>query len=359
MGKGVKMKKIFYAIAFLSIIFASVIIDANPIAIYYQINELSFDTSGWKIEIHTNSFELDSLSLSGWFLTSLTDTSYIKSGKFFNMEGYLVLTDTDFVNGLKLNEKGDKISLFNSDTLMLDSLIFGDIPNSVIVSPKPGQSICKGFIPAPFSGIPFYYLDSSPTFGQMNDTLGAKGNVEGFVKDTNGNPLKNVTVLYSYIRDYSYLIDSSFVLTDSSGYFRFNNYAKISTIYFLKENHEDSGLVLQIWPDSTISIEDIKLVMGVIEKIPVNIIKDFNLSQNFPNPFNNSTSFFYTLPKGDNVEITIYDGKGAVVQKLFSGYQSAGKYRVNWKAENLASGVYIYHIRTGSFKISKKAVLLK
>ena len=359
MEKEKKMKNFFCIIISLLIISTDTEVKANPIAIYYKINELSFDSSGWKMEIFTNHFGADSVSLGGWILTSSTDTSYIKNNSLFNQEGYILLTNDDLDHELEINGKADTITLFSPDTLFQDILIFGNLlPNSVL-SPKHGQSICQGYISAPYNNIPFLYLDNTPTFGKLNDTLNAKGYIEGYVKDAHGNPLKNVTVLYSYFRDYNYLLDSSFVLTDSSGFFRFRNYARISTIYFKKDNYIDSTTTLQIWPDSTVDLDDVKLITGIVENFPVPIAKDFNLSQNFPNPFNNSTSFFYTLPKSDNVEITIYDEKGALVQKLFSGYQSAGKYRVNWKTDNLASGVYIYQIRTDSFKTSKKAVLLK
>lgn len=353
------MNKIFFIIIFLSFISVNIKVKANPIAIYYKINELSVDPSGWEMEIFTNGFDLDSVSLGGWILTSRSDTSYIKNGKIFNQEGYIILTNADLVSELEINGKGDTITLFSPDTLFQDNFIFGDfIPYSVL-SPKPGQSICKGSIPAPYSDINFLYLDNTPTFGKLNDTLDAMGYVEGFVKDADGSPLKNVTVLYSYIREYNYLIDSSFVLTDSSGYFKLRNYSRVSTIYFKKDNYIDSNVTVQIWPDSIVTLEDVKLITGVVENVPVPNVKDFYLSQNFPNPFNNSTSFFYTLPKSDYIEIAIYDEKGALVKKLFSGNQSGGKYKVNWKTDDLASGVYIYQVRTSTFKISKKAVLLK
>lgn len=352
------MKKVFYIIA--ALIFFQVInyTKANPIATYYLINEFSIDTSGWKMELYVNYPPQDSISLDGWFITSKIDTAFFNEGIYFNQDGYVVVTNNDLKKKLLINMVGDTISLFSSDTLLMDNLIFGNI-GCPVLCPKPGQSICKGFIPAPFSDIPFWYLDNSPTFGFPNDTLNVKGYVEGFIKDANGNPVENVTVLYSYIRDYKLLLDSSFVITNVSGYFKFRNYAKISRVYFKKEDFKDSSIALQVWPDSIVTLPDVKLIMGIIEEIPSNIIIDYNLTQNFPNPFNNSTSFFYTLPKGNYVDIKIYDQKGALVQKIFSGYQSAGKYKVNWNADRLASGVYIYQVKIGSFNLNKKAILLK
>ena len=359
MGKGIKMKKVNFILFFLLYSVMIIIIPANPIAVYW-INEFGIDSTGWKIELHCSHITDDNTSLNRWFITSSTDTAYFKDGKTFSPIEYTAFDSNDMKTDLKINAMGDTITLFDSSSNFIDRLIFGDtISYYSIASPKPGQSICRGSLPGLYVGYDFLYLDDSPTFGSENDTVGVKGYVDGFVKDVSGNPIKDVKVFYSFNEISPYQIDSIFVLTDSSGYFKFRDYARVREIHFKKDSYNDSSKLIQIWPDSTVTVEDIELVTGIVEKVPVNIIKEFNLSQNFPNPFNNSTSFFYTLPKADNVEILIYDEKGALVEKLFSGYQSAGKYRVNWKTDNLASGVYIYHIRTGSFKISKKAVLLK
>ncbi|MEJ2615966.1 MAG: T9SS type A sorting domain-containing protein [Ignavibacteriaceae bacterium] len=327
------MKKINFILFLLLFLIITNKIAANPIAVYW-INEFGIDSTGWKIELHCSHISDDYISLNRWFITSSTDTAYFKDGKTFNPIEYTSFDNNDMKTDLKINSMGDTITLFDSSSNYIDRLVFGDsISYYSIASPKPG--------------------------GAENDTLGIKGYVDGYVKDLSGNPIIDTKVFYSYNEISPYQIDSIYVLTDSSGYFKFRDYARVREIQFNKDNYNDSSKLIQIWPDSTVTMEDIKLVTGIVEKVPVNIVKEFDLSQNFPNPFNNSTSFLYTLPKGDNVEITIYDEKGAIVQKLFSGYQSAGKYRVNWKADNLASGVYIYHVRTGSFKISKKAVLLK
>ena len=315
---------------------------ANPIVVFW-ISEFSIDSTGWKLELHCEHAGRDSVLLDGWCLTSNTDTAYFKNGISFDPMSYLVITNDDLRSALKINMEEDRITLFESNqgnVYAIDDIGFGrDISDYPILTPLPGQSICK-------SEDIYYYFDKTPTFGFENDTSDIKGFVEGYVKDFSGHPIKGVMVNNS-------------VLTDSSGYFKLRYYAQKIYLSFKKDNLNDSNIVVQIYPDSTVKIEDINLITGIIEQLPLSNIKDFNLSQNFPNPFNNSTSFFYTLPKGDNVELTIYDEKGALVQRLFSGYQSAGKYRVNWKTDNLASGVYIYRIRTGSFKISKKAVLLK
>lgn len=83
------------------------------------------------------------------------------------------------------------------------------------------------------------------------------------------------------------------------------------------------------------------------------------LYQNYPNPFNPITTIFYSLPKTARINIKIYDLLGREVKTLYSGQQRAGKHKVVFNAENLASGIYIYRLQTKEFTISRKLLLIK
>jgi len=85
----------------------------------------------------------------------------------------------------------------------------------------------------------------------------------------------------------------------------------------------------------------------------------FSLSQNYPNPFNPATTIKYDLPENSNVELKVYDVLGNEVANLFTGYQNAGSYSVNFRADKLSSGVYFYRIDAGSFSQTKKFILMK
>ncbi|MCX6159699.1 MAG: T9SS type A sorting domain-containing protein [Ignavibacteriae bacterium] len=85
----------------------------------------------------------------------------------------------------------------------------------------------------------------------------------------------------------------------------------------------------------------------------------FDISQNFPNPFNPSTRFKYVVPFNGNVNITIYDISGREIQHLVNEYKKAGEYIIEFNAGNLSSGVYFYRIRAGNNVITKKMILLK
>ncbi|MBZ0198734.1 MAG: T9SS type A sorting domain-containing protein [Ignavibacteriaceae bacterium] len=87
--------------------------------------------------------------------------------------------------------------------------------------------------------------------------------------------------------------------------------------------------------------------------------KEYSLNQNYPNPFNPSTTINYELPQDGVVALKVYDILGKVVQTLVNEYKTKGRYEVNFDASSLSSGMYIYEIKSGDYKASKKMTLLK
>jgi hypothetical protein len=85
----------------------------------------------------------------------------------------------------------------------------------------------------------------------------------------------------------------------------------------------------------------------------------YNLFQNYPNPFNPSTTISFSVPCAQKVELTVYDIMGRKVATLFNSVAHAGITNVNFNAAKLASGVYIYSIKTNTKTMTKKLMLLK
>jgi len=88
----------------------------------------------------------------------------------------------------------------------------------------------------------------------------------------------------------------------------------------------------------------------------------YNLYNNYPNPFNNSTIIKFDLPSESKVKIELYNILGEKIQTLRDETFSAGTHTVQFNAENLASGVYIYNLTVEGrsfYRQSKKMVLLK
>ncbi|HEX2962555.1 MAG TPA: Ig-like domain-containing protein [Ignavibacteriales bacterium] len=85
----------------------------------------------------------------------------------------------------------------------------------------------------------------------------------------------------------------------------------------------------------------------------------YSLAQNFPNPFNPSTSLSYQLPENSFVSLKVFDLLGREVATLVNQEQTTGKYRVEFNAGNIPSGIYIYMLKAGNYKETKKMMLLK
>jgi hypothetical protein len=85
----------------------------------------------------------------------------------------------------------------------------------------------------------------------------------------------------------------------------------------------------------------------------------FVLMQNFPNPFNPSTSINFSLPKSTDVSLKIFNVIGNEVETLVSKRMNAGAHTVQWDATVYSSGVYFYRLQAGEFTETRKLVLLK
>jgi lysophospholipase L1-like esterase len=88
----------------------------------------------------------------------------------------------------------------------------------------------------------------------------------------------------------------------------------------------------------------------------------FLLLQNFPNPFNPSTTISYSIPVGTRHAVSllkVYDVLGRDVATLVDEVKPAGTYTVNFDASQLSSGVYYYKLTAGSFTQTKKMILAR
>ncbi|MGQ9799077.1 MAG: T9SS type A sorting domain-containing protein [Ignavibacterium sp.] len=104
---------------------------------------------------------------------------------------------------------------------------------------------------------------------------------------------------------------------------------------------------------------DGKIEYSQVVEVEVNPPLTFGTEQNYPNPFNPSTLIKYSIARDVNVNISIYNTIGEKVETLVNGFQQARRYKVNFNAGNLTSGVYFYTIEAGDYKAVKKMLLMK
>ncbi|MEX0661765.1 MAG: T9SS type A sorting domain-containing protein [Balneolaceae bacterium] len=85
----------------------------------------------------------------------------------------------------------------------------------------------------------------------------------------------------------------------------------------------------------------------------------FTLNQNYPNPFNPSTVISFDLPQTSDVQLDVYDLLGRNVAALVSDQFDAGTHEVNFNAQDLSSGMYLYRLQAGSQVLTRKLTLIK
>ena len=105
-------------------------------------------------------------------------------------------------------------------------------------------------------------------------------------------------------------------------------------------------------------IRGVGISVGIVET-PGAKPTTYSLGSNYPNPFNNTTKFAFSLPVNGNVSLKVYDIQGQEVANLADGWIGAGTYEVSFDASGLTTGVYVYSLTAGDFTASGKMVLMK
>jgi len=110
-------------------------------------------------------------------------------------------------------------------------------------------------------------------------------------------------------------------------------------------------------PDRVIVVEisDLTAITSNGTEVP----SGYSLSQNFPNPFNPSTSIKFDLPKDGNIRLSVMDVLGREVSVVADEFKKAGSYTATFDASKLSSGIYFYSLQTKNFTITKKMILVR
>jgi hypothetical protein len=101
----------------------------------------------------------------------------------------------------------------------------------------------------------------------------------------------------------------------------------------------------------------ISALVGITEQ--PNTPQYFNLSQNYPNPFNPVTGIEFRVPYESDVKIKIFDISGKEIREIINDRLKAGKYRTEWNASEVSSGIYFCRLISGSYTQTRKMILVK
>ena len=101
------------------------------------------------------------------------------------------------------------------------------------------------------------------------------------------------------------------------------------------------------------------LSVTAVNQNPAPVPSKFMLYQNFPNPFNPSTTIRFSLQTPGFASLKVYDVLGREVATLVAENLTAGEHRIQWNASGIAGGVYFYRLQAGKYNQTQKLLLLK
>ncbi|MFH1236220.1 MAG: T9SS type A sorting domain-containing protein, partial [Parcubacteria group bacterium] len=117
----------------------------------------------------------------------------------------------------------------------------------------------------------------------------------------------------------------------------------------------DIHMTLPAWGFTVLESQGASVVNGSETMTPY----QFSLQQNYPNPYNPSTTIEYTIPRQSHVTVKIFDLLGREVAVLVNEKKEAGWYSVRWDASAKSSGIYFYTLQAGEYRYTKRMALLK
>jgi hypothetical protein len=98
---------------------------------------------------------------------------------------------------------------------------------------------------------------------------------------------------------------------------------------------------------------------NAVEPIRTDQPVSYLTANNYPNPFNATTTILYSVPVNGDVSVTVFDLAGREVATLAKGFQTAGRYAIAWNGSDFASGIYFYRVNLGEQYFVNRMVLLK
>ncbi|NMB83330.1 MAG: T9SS type A sorting domain-containing protein [Ignavibacteria bacterium] len=115
---------------------------------------------------------------------------------------------------------------------------------------------------------------------------------------------------------------------------------------------------LRTYVPAEFKIEEIQ-PKELAEQEPLSLPDKLLLFDNYPNPFNPTTTIRYQIPQDGHISIKVYDMLGREVAQLVNEVKRAGEYTVSFDGSKLSSGVYIYKLVGNNVNLSKKMILMK
>jgi hypothetical protein len=127
-------------------------------------------------------------------------------------------------------------------------------------------------------------------------------------------------------------------------------------IVMSKNNNDNAWQTPATWSHTFIGNQDGDVLSTEDKNL---IASTFSLKENYPNPFNPTTTIEYSIGIAGPTRLMVYDVLGREVVKLVDEYRPIGSHKVVWNANNMPSGIYFYRLETSSFIRTQKMILMK
>jgi len=154
----------------------------------------------------------------------------------------------------------------------------------------------------------------------------------------------------------------AFDSTDTTGLIRYGSRLAEGLGLIYDGGGHDAGYELHLWGAviDGILYGDTTTYVGIEEPRELsNISEKINLHQNYPNPFNSTTKISFNLREKREVMLSLYDVSGKLIELLYQGTLEPGLHTYPLIISELASGIYIYSLKSGTENYSKKCILIK
>ncbi len=309
-----------------------------------ELADASFTVNGITFSVDSSTKIVDHLNNTALF-------SDLKVGLLVEVEGNKTGEATAAAISIKIEDSADveisgKITAVNSDNIVLNGLTFFVNEKTIYLDQANMEAAFSDlsvdlFVEVKASKNP----DSTLTATQIKIEDGMDfSKASGVAGTVNGNSI--------ILPSGTYAINSSTLVID-------NNYNIINA------NQLAAGQQVVVWalsnaPSNNTALQiQSKTVNATSVNEVSNVIRSFVLEQNYPNPFNPSTTITFSINADQFVTLKVFNAIGEEVKTLINGKLATGVHKVNFDAQGLSSGFYIYRLESSGSVQAKKMILLK
>lgn len=316
---------------------------------YVKLNSYS---KSWQFKVILKRTSADkpspSLHKLGFFVSDSRTTSNVNINQLVNDNPAPVFQPTTFIYqyGVDPNIGGDICSP-TSVSMVLKSFSIDVNPRDFALATYDPYWELFGVWPRVVQNASEYGLDGTVTryrsWSEARAVLAAGGRIVMSI----GQPLYagHLLMLAGFTSDGKPIVHDP---GKSAGYSYVYNKTDLSTAWFAK-----GGISYTFFPEGNVPSSADENEKGNLTP------QGYRLQQNYPNPFNPETTITYSVPVTGFVNLSVYNPMGEMVKVLVNNVVDAGTHSVNFDADELSSGVYIYRLTTESFTESLKMNLLR